>query len=379
MAAQRLIPRVREVIRRKHYSVHTEKSYVKWIVRYVRFHGLQHPKNLSERHIEAFLTHLAKDGNVAASTQNQALNALVFLYREVLELEMEDFSQYLRAKTPEVVPNVLSESEVRSLLSELEGLPLMMVSILYGSGLRLSELLHLRVKDIDFDRRQILVRQGKGMKDRVTPLPVTIIPQLKVQIAYVKELHTKDILQGYGTVYLPGALEKKYPYAGKDFRWQWLFPSYKLSVDPRSDRTQRHHVHQDWLMRQVREAARRARLSKRITMHSFRHSFATHLLENNKDIRTVQELLGHNDVRTTMRYTHVAKIGASGTRSPLDLLQSKASSDAPVTQLEQAPSKGRKVHSLESLLLELRDLIEGKEPEPQEPEPGDLEEEPLIH
>ena len=380
MSEKKLIPTVREVLRRKHYSIHTERNYVSWIIRYIKFHNpivnrenWRHPKDLNERDIEMFLTHLATDGQVAASTQNQALNALVFLYREVLELELDDFSSYLRAKTPELVPTVLSEDEVAAILSNLQGQALIMVSLLYGSGLRLNELLRLRIKDIDLDRKQIVVRQGKGAKDRVTPLPLAIVSQLKEQIVRVREIHAKDLAEGYGTVYLPNALEKKYPYAAKSFSWQWFFPSHKLSIDPRSDKTQRHHIHQDWLIRQVRQAANQAGINKKITIHSFRHSFATHLLEDNKDIRTVQELLGHNDIRTTMRYTHVAQIGSAGTRSPLDVLQRiervEHSPRKRAAQVENQGVSGRARKELtpdilpivQELLSQLKNFIDGDE------------------
>ncbi len=268
--------------------------------------------------IEAFLTHLAVDRHVSASTQNQALNAVLFLYRVVLDIDIEWMSEVVRAKRNQRVPVVLSQNEVRQVLAHLTGVNQIMASLLYGSGLRLMEAVRLRVKDVDFDYRQIVVRDGKGAKDRVTPLPERVILPLKDQIARVARLHEQDLLAGYGQVYLPNALSTKYPNAAKALHWQYVFASEQLSKDSRSGKTRRHHVSEKGLQRAVKNAVRRADIPKKASCHTLRHSFATHLLERGSDIRTVQELLGHKDVRTTMIYTHVLKRGGRGVVSPLD-------------------------------------------------------------
>ncbi len=317
---ERLIPKVASVIRRKQYSYKTEKTYIFWIKKYIYFHELQHPKDLGEDDIAKFLSHLAQGQHVSATTQNQALNAIVFLYKHVLKIELGDFSRYLRAKKPEFVPVVLSVNEVKKILENLTGLPWLMTALLYGAGLRLSELLNLRVKDLDFERAQITIRQGKGSKDRFVPFPDTCKEPLKKQVKIVTELHNRDLKTGYGSVYLPNALEKKYPNAAYELKWKFLFPSAKRSKDPRGTTIRRHHMHESYLIRHVRKAAKKAEIEKKISCHTFRHSFATHLLESGSDIRTIQTLLGHKDVKTTMIYTHVAKTGATGIKSPLDKL-----------------------------------------------------------
>ncbi|MCB0338311.1 MAG: integron integrase [Bdellovibrionales bacterium] len=317
---KKLIPTIREILRRKQYSYQTEKTYVRWIVRFIRFHKMKHPKEMGEAEIKTFLTHLAKDRKVSASTQNQALNAIVFLYREVLGRELGDFSQFMRAKTSQLLPVILSEGEILEILRNLSGVPLLMTSLLYGAGLRLSECLTLRVKDIDFQRNQIWVRQGKGRKDRVVPLPQGIKRLLYEHMCQVRKIHSKDLSDGFGEVYLPFALAKKCPNAKREFAWQYVFPAHRISTDPRSGVRRRHHLYQDVLIRHIKKATQKAGIHKKISAHTFRHAFATRLLETGSDIRTVQTLLGHADLNTTMIYTHVLNRGPSGVSSPLDLL-----------------------------------------------------------
>jgi integron integrase len=314
----RLLDRVRAAIRTRHYSIRTEQAYVDWIRRYILFHGKRHPDEMGKPEIEAFLSYLAVKRNVAASTQNQAFSALLFLYREVLGREMPWLDDVKRAKKPQRLPVVLTDTEVARLLKQLNGPKHLMASLLYGSGLRLLECLRLRVQDIEFDRRQIMVRSGKGAKDRVTVLPDPLIVPLKRQIERVRIFHEEDTSEGFGEVYLPFALERKYPNAAKEFGWQYLFPADKVSRDPRSSKTRRHHLGEGVLQRAVKQAVRDAGIEKPASCHSLRHSFATHLLERGQDIRTVQELLGHQDIRTTQIYTHVMRRGASGVLSPLD-------------------------------------------------------------
>jgi integron integrase len=314
----RLLDRVRGVLRRKHYSIRTERSYVDWIRRFILFHGRRHPSQMGKAEVSAYLTHLGVERDVAASTQNQALSAILFLYRDVLEEELEWIEGFERAKRPARLPVVLTPAETRAVLAQLEGTKRLMASLLYGSGLRLTECLRLRVKDVDFGYGQILVRDGKGAKDRVTMLPQALIEPLKAHLERVCALHRRDLGAGYGEVYLPYALERKYPRAPGEWGWQYVFPSRKLSTDPRSGAIRRHHLDEDVLQRAIKEAARNADVRKPVSCHAFRHSFATHLLENGYDIRTVQELLGHSDVSTTMIYTHVMNKGGRGVRSPLD-------------------------------------------------------------
>ena len=314
----RLLDQVRGAIRERHYSYRTEQAYVHWIKRFVFFHGKRHPADMGRTEVAAFLTHLAQQRNVAAATQNQALSALLFLYREVLGRKLGWIEGIVRAKKPVRLPQVLTVAEVRALLAELDGTKWLMASLLYGAGLRLRECLRLRVKDINFDYRQIVVREGKGAKDRATMLPNAVIESLRRHVGRVKALHTRDLAEGYGEVELPGALGRKYPQAAREWAWQYVFPSTKRSADPRTGVIRRHHVYDDVLPRAIREAARRAGLRKPVSCHTLRHSFATHLLENGYDIRTVQELLGHSDVSTTMIYTHVMNKGASAVKSPLD-------------------------------------------------------------
>ena len=314
----KLLDQVRDKLRVKHYSIRTEHAYVDWIKRYIIFHGKRHPKNMGARDIEAFLTHLAVAGKVAASTQNLAKSAILFLYREVLEIQLPWLDNVTQAKAPKRLPVVLTVNEVQAVLSRLSGTHALIASLLYGGGMRLMEAVRLRVKDVDFARHEILVREGKGFKDRVTMLPEAVVAPLKSHLSKVKTLHEEDLAQGYGEVYLPFALDKKYPRAGREWAWQYVFPSKNLSVDPRSGKTRRHHVDEKGVQRAVKQAVRDAQLTKPATPHTLRHSFATHLLQSGYDIRTVQELLGHSDVSTTMIYTHVLNKGGKGVVSPLD-------------------------------------------------------------
>jgi integron integrase len=301
-------------------SLRTEQSYVRWIVRYVRHHGTRHPRDLGPEHVEAFLSHLAVERDVAASTQNQALAALLFLYRYVLKTPLPRVEEVVRARKPERLPVVFSRDEVQRVLARVSGTPGLVVRLLYGSGLRLLEALRLRVKDVDFDRGQVTVREGKGRKDRTVPLPEALRTPLEIHLAAVRELHGDDLRAGYGRTELPHALARKYPNAAAEVGWQFVFPSASRSRDPRSGEIRRHHLSETTVQRAVTRALRAAGINKRGSCHTFRHSFATHLLESGYDIRTVQELLGHRDVRTTMIYTHVLDRGALGVRSPLDAL-----------------------------------------------------------
>lgn len=318
-AGPKLLDQVRGKIRLKHYSIRTEQAYVDWIKRFILFFDKRHPKELGGAEVEAFLTHLAVEGKVSASTQNQAKSAILFLYREVMEIELPWLGNVQQAKVPKRLPVVLTREEVQALLSRLDGTHWLIASLLYGSGLRIMECLRLRAKDIDFARREILVRDGKGFKDRVTMLPVSLVNPLREHLKRVRALHEQDLAAGYGAVYLPYALERKYPNAARDWGWQYVFPAATLAVDPRTDIKRRHHVQGQVVQRAVKQAARAADLVKPATPHTFRHSFATHLLEGGYDIRTVQELLGHSDVSTTMIYTHVLNRGGKGVTSPLDM------------------------------------------------------------
>ena len=315
---KKLLDQLRDAIRIKHYSYSTEKTYVHWAKRYILFHNKRHPAEMGALEIEAFLSHLAQEANVSASTQNQAFNALLFLYRNVLQIELAIPIHALRAKRAQHLPTVLSKTEVNQVLSEMQGLHQLMTRLLYGCGLRLMECLHLRVKDIDFEQSQVVVREGKGEKDRLTMLPASLVEPLKAQIAFVKQQHERDLANGYGSVELPYALARKYPNADKELSWQYVFPSDHLSTDPRSGITRRHHFDPSGLQRAVKTAAKLAKINKPVSPHTFRHCFATHLLEAGYDIRTVQELLGHKDVKTTMVYTHVLNRGPKAVRSPLD-------------------------------------------------------------
>ncbi len=316
----KLLEQVRQALRRRHYSRRTEEAYVSWIRRYILFHGLTHPSNLSDADVTAFLTHLAVREHVSASTQNQALGALLFLYRQVIGRDVGSLGDVNRARTPERLPVVLGRDEVRAVLSELGGTFRLIGLLLYGSGLRLAECLELRVKDLDPERRQIIVRRGKGDKDRAVPLPESVRTILPDHLRQVRRTFETDQQRDVGGVVLPGGLARKYPNAPRAWAWQFVFPAGRVCRDPRWGGPTRFHLHESAMQREVASAVRRAGITKRVTCHTFRHSFATHLLEDGYDIRTVQELLGHRDVSTTMIYTHVLRRGASGVRSPADAL-----------------------------------------------------------
>jgi len=316
---KKLLDQVRDVLRTKHYAYRTEQSYMDWIQRFMLFHNERHPQEMREAEVEAFLTHLAVEGHVSASTQNQALSAILFLYRHVLKCPLSESIESVRAKRSTSLPTVLTVEEVRLLLQHLEGLSQLMAKLLYGSGLRIIEGLRLRVKDLDFGQSQIIVRDTKGDRDRVTMLPQSIRELLQAHLVQVKQIHEDDLKLGYGEVYLPYALDRKYPNAGREWIWQYVFPAKQRSVDPRSSVVRRHHADEGYLQRSLKKAAQSAQIPKKVTCHTLRHSFATHLLQNGYDIRTVQELLGHKDVKTTMVYTHVLNKGGLGVRSPLDL------------------------------------------------------------
>ena len=314
----RLLDQLRQQIRVRNYSIRTETVYAEWAKRFIRFHRYRHPAEMGAAEIEAFLTHLAVARNVSASTQNQALAALLFLYKEVLKLELPWLEGIVRAKKPKHLPVVLTREEVGAVLGQLDGVRWIVASLLYGSGLRLLEALRLRVKDVDFSRGEVLVRDGKGQKDRVTMLPQRLLLPLQQHLRKTELLHQQDLAEGFGLANLPFALARKYPHAAAEWGWQFVFPSVNRSVDPRSKGIFRHHLHEKTIQRAVREAVRRAGLIKHATPHTLRHSFATHLLESGQDIRTVQELLGHSDVKTTMIYTHVLNRGGFDVLSPLD-------------------------------------------------------------
>lgn len=314
----RLLDAVRERIRLKHYSIRTEHAYLGWIERFMLAFRHRHPRDLGGVEVEQFLTALAVHGRVAASTQAQALSALLFLYREVLGVDLPWLENVTRAKAPRRLPVVLDRAEIRRLLNQLDGRNWLMASLIYGTGMRLMECVRLRIKDVDFSRLEITIRDGKGAKDRMTMLPSSLVEPLTREIARVRDEHREDLAAGFGEVYLPNALERKYLSAARDPAWQYVFPSAKRSLDPRSGRERRHHLDEQVLQRAVRSAVRAAGIIKLATCHTLRHSFATHLLESGYDIRTVQELLGHSDVTTTQIYTHVLNRGAGGVLSPLD-------------------------------------------------------------
>jgi integron integrase len=315
-----LLTETRDLMRRLHYSIHTERAYCDWIARFVRFHHMQARETLfvePEKKVEDYLTYLAVQANVAAATQNQAFNALVFLYKRVLDRPLENVEAARSRKEPRI-PEVLTREEVKRVLAFVEGTAGLIVKLLYGSGLRITEAVRLRVLDVDFGFKQVTVRDGKGEKDRVTPFPANLEALLKNHLERVQLIHEQDLAAGYGAVYLPYALERKYPNAAREWGWQYVFPSRELSVDPRSGVTRRHHVDQSVVNKAIKQAVKRAGVVKKVSAHTFRHSFATHLLQRGTDIRTIQSLLGHKDVQTTMIYTHVLKQGGEGVVSPLD-------------------------------------------------------------
>lgn len=311
--------RVRKQIRLKHYSYRTEDSYCHWIKTFIRYHNYKHPEEMGNEEVIQFLTWLAVDKQVAPNTQNLAFSSILFLYREVLGRPLKDIDA-VRAKTPQKLPVVLSREEVRKVMKCLQETALLMVQLLYGSGLRLMEVLRLRIKDVDFDHQCFVVRDGKGRKDRVTILPDTVIPKLKQQIKKAKYYYNLDKLENCHEVWMPNALAKKYPDQARSFHWQYIFQSNRLSIDPRSGKKRRHHFSDSHLQKQVKQAVKQAGIAKSVSCHTFRHSFATHLLEDGYDIRTVQELLGHKDLRTTQIYTHVLNKGGNAVKSPLSRL-----------------------------------------------------------
>jgi len=315
---RKLLDQVGDAIRMKHYSLRTEKTYIEWIRRYIIFHKKRHPKDMGAEEIQTFIAHLATERTVSASTQNQALSAIMFLYRHVLQKEIAFPSDILRAEKSKTLPTVLTHQEALAVIGKMTGVPQLMTKILYGSGLRLMECLRLRVKDIDFGNHQIIVRDGKGEDDRLTVLPDSLIPLLQTHLKNVQDIYQKDLKDGFGEVYLPYALAKKYPNAAREWLWQYIFPAFARSIDPASKKTMRHHMDPSFLQKAIRQAARLANIDKPVSPHTFRHSFATHLLQSGYDIRTVQELLGHKDVKTTMIYTHVLQRGGLAVKSPLD-------------------------------------------------------------
>lgn len=313
----RLVDQIREAIRLKHYSIRTEQTYIYWIKYYIRFNGLTHPKQLDESHIKQFLCFLAIEKNVAPATQNLALNSILFLYRYVLNQELEKITEFSRAKKQQKLPVVLNQQEIQRLLSHLDGSYWLAACLLYGSGLRLMECIRLRIMHIDFDNKAIQIIDGKGRKDRIVTLSDELIIPIKRHMQAVKNTHEKDKHDGFGEVYLPHALNRKYKAAARQWHWQYLFPAYRRSLDPRSNKTRRHHLNESALQKQVKNAIRRAGINKPASCHSLRHSFATHLLERGMDIRTIQEQLGHTDIRTTQIYTHVLNRGGNAVLSPL--------------------------------------------------------------
>ena len=317
-AKPKLLDQLREALRARHYSRRTEQTYCSWVKRFIFFHNVRHPEEMAEPEINAFLTHLAVKEKVSASTQNQALSALLFLYRNVISREVGELGKVIRARKPKRLPVVMTREEVKALLANLSGDKWLMASLMYGAGFRLMECLRLRVQDVDFSRNEILVRDGKGAKDRITMLPESLRSPLKDHLKRVKTVHERDLADGWGRVLMPNALSRKYPNASKDWRWQWVFPQEKRWKNTKTGEEGRHHVHETILQRTVKEATRKAGLVKHVGCHTFRHSFATHLLEAGYDIRTIQELLGHKDVSTTMIYTHVLNKGGHGVRSPVD-------------------------------------------------------------
>ena len=318
MSPPRLMDRMREQLRSRHYSRRTEQAYCLWVRRFIVFHGGRHPADMDEVQINEFLTHLAVDERVSASTQNQALSGILFLYRHVLGIEVGQLREVVRARKPKRLPVVMTRQEVRAVLGALDEESWLMASLLYGAGLRLMECLRLRVLDIDFDRNEITVRDGKGGKDRVTMLPQSLKTPLRRHLKRVHEIHERDLADGWGRVVLPEALARKYPNAPAEWRWQWVFPQRGRWRDPRTGKQGRHHVHPTVLQRAVKDAVRHSGVVKNVGCHTFRHSFATHLLDSGYDIRTIQELLGHKNVSTTMVYTHVLNRGGNGVRSPVD-------------------------------------------------------------
>lgn len=316
---KKLLDQYSEFLRNRHYSLRTEKTYLGWVRQFILYHNKRHPREMGVAEINDFITYLVNQKTVSASTQNQAISAILFLYRNVLGIQLDEKALIpIRPTKPKRVPTVLSKNEARNVISRMDGIYKIMAQMMYGSGLRLMEVMRLRVKDLDFANRQIIVRDGKGENDRVTMLPDVLLEPLRLHLKQVRAQHDLDLSMGYGTVYLPYALERKYPNANLEFAWQYVFPAHGLSIDPVSRVKQRHHLNEVNLQRAVKQAAKLAKMDKPVSPHTFRHSFATHLLQNGYDIRTVQELLGHKDVKTTMIYTHVLQRGGLAVKSPLD-------------------------------------------------------------
>lgn len=316
---KKLLDQYSDILRVKRYSPRTEETYILWAKNFILYHNKRHPKDMGVDEIGQFLTHLATNKKVSASTQNQAFSAILFLYRHVLHIELDELAlAEFRPQRAKTIPTVLSKEEVKRVIRNLTGVYKIIAQIMYGGGLRVMETMRLRVKDIDFDNHQVIVRDGKGENDRFTILPDSLIQPLQLHLQHVNILHQKDLADGFGSVYLPYALDRKYSNANKEWIWQYLFPARELSKDKRTGVTRRHHLHETAIQKSVKEAARIAQINKHVTPHTFRHSFATHLLQNNYDIRTIQELLGHKDVRTTMIYTHVLQRGGLAVKSPLD-------------------------------------------------------------
>lgn len=318
MSEKKLLDQLRDLIRTKHLSIRTEKTYVQWAKRFILYHNKTHPVRMGAEQINQYLTFLAVKKRVAASTQNQALNAIVFMYKHLLGQNTTDIGNYVRAKRSQKIPVVLSKDEVQELFKHITGVYKLIAGLLYGSGLRIMECMRLRIKDVDFKYKCITVRDGKGQKDRVTMLPDKITHRLKLQIERAKIIHHQDLNDGIGSIYLPFAIERKYKNAGKDWRWQYVFPAPNLSIDPRSGIKRRHHLSENRMQKEIHSAVIKSYITKSASCHTLRHSFATHLLESGYDIRTVQELLGHKNLNTTMIYTHILKQGGKGVKSPLD-------------------------------------------------------------
>ena len=316
---KKLLDQYRDALRVKHYSPRTEETYIEWVKNFIYFHNKRHPKEMDVPEIGQYITYLASEQKISASSQNQAFSSILFLYRHVLHKPLDEDSllQY-RPQRSKPLPTVLSKDEVKRVFSKLTGVYRLIAQVMYGGGLRVMETMRLRIKDIDFDNRQIIIRDGKGENDRFTILPETLIQPLQLHLQRVKLIHQQDLNDGFGAVYLPNALQRKYPLANREWIWQYVFPASDLSKDKHTGITRRHHIHETAVQKAVKEAARKAGINKHVTPHTFRHSFATHLLQNNYDIRTIQELLGHKDVKTTMIYTHVLQRGGSGVKSPLD-------------------------------------------------------------
>ncbi len=316
---KKLLDQYRDALRLKQYSNRTEKTYVHWVREYILFHQKRHPKEMGVSEINQFLTHLVSDKKISASTQNQALSSILFLYRNVLHIQMDESTLAgFRPRRAKTVPTVLSKEEVKRVINNMTGVYKLIAQIMYGGGLRVMETMRLRVKDIDFANHQVVVRDGKGENDRITILPDSVVQSLQLHLKHVKITHEKDLADGFGAVYLPFALERKYPKANTEWVWQYVFPASSRYKNPETGKTGRHHMHETAVQKAVKEAARLAKIDKRVSPHTFRHSFATHLLQNNYDIRTIQELLGHKDVKTTMIYTHVLQRGGLAVKSPLD-------------------------------------------------------------